>query len=256
MSPQRQILKRPGANAQGGNNVISLLEAHCLQSGSFTCSVQFETQRDREGGEWNWVCLVVGGDGGAESTQGQVHGPTESERARSPAPKPHTPPTAQAKTMGACAQLPDARGMAGHQVAPIQLCQPPPPPWDHAALSLKRPALELHSAPTQSQSPPSPGGRELGGSALTTVLLRWLWTVKSGQKSKSAMARSRDSARGRAFSSSSSPCSGHSAQGHLSGSWPRRGGPRTWGKGGGRRLGPGGHWDRTRADWGSEEPSR
>lgn len=65
--------------------------------------------------------------------------------------------------MGACAQLPDARGMAGHQVAPLQLCQPPPPPWDHAALSPKHPALELHSAPTQRPEPSQPRGSGVGG---------------------------------------------------------------------------------------------
>lgn len=92
------------------------------------------------------------------------------------------------------------------------------PSWDHACQaawpSQGSPCpRELQPAVTWDQGPPGPGE---GAGALTTVLLRWLCTVKSGQKSRSAMARSRDSARGRAFSSSSSPCLGHGPQRPLS----------------------------------------
>lgn len=163
---------------------------------------------------------MSGGVGGwrAESIQGQVHGPRGSERARPPVPKPHTPLTTRAKQWEPVPSLPDAGGRAGHQMAPLQLCQSPPPPWDQACqaaqLSLSSPAPQsiLPKATSTSPRALSPSLR-WGSGDLTTVLLRWLWTVKSGQKSKSAMARSRDSARGRAFSSSSSPCSGHSTQG-------------------------------------------
>lgn len=118
-------------------------------------------ERDREGIECVWWYV------GAESTQDQVHGPIESERAKPPVPKPYTPPTAQAKTMGACAQPPGCRGMARHQVALLQLCQPPPPPWDHACLAAQlimsslTPETscprEFQPAPTRSQRPPSLG---------------------------------------------------------------------------------------------------
>lgn len=97
-----------------------------------------------------------------------------------------------------------------HPCAGTRRARQPSPPRAASAPAAFCPR-ELQPAPTQDQRPPQPVVGAWG--LLTTVLLRWLWTVKSGQKSKSAMARSRDSARGRAFSSSSSPCLGHSTQG-------------------------------------------
>lgn len=131
--------------------------------------------------------------------------------------QPH-PPTAQARTVGACALPPGYRGQGPHQLAPLQPCQPPPPP---GTMRARQPGPPRAVPAPGNFSWPRPGTKALLGQgrglrALTTVLLRWLCTVKSGQKSRSAMARSRDSARGRAFSSSSSPCLGHGPQRPLS----------------------------------------
>ena len=148
-----------------------------------------------------------------------------------------TPTTAQAKTMGACALPPGYRGQGPHQLAPRQPCQPPPPPGTTRA---RQPGPSRAVPAPGNFNGPQPGAQALLGRpggcrwALTTVLRRWLCTVKSGQKSRSAMARSRDSASGRAFSSSSSACLGHDPQRPFSRGWPRRGGPRTWGAGGGQ----------------------
>lgn len=184
-----------------------------------------ELGRGMELGAWTW-----GAEGKVESiSPGEVKEPGLLR------PSP-TPPTTQAKTMGACAQPPGCRGQgqapAGSSPAvpattlPGTMRARQPSSFRAAPAPTASCPRENQLVPTQQQSPPQPRGG--GRGALTTELLRWLWTVKSGQKSKSATARSRDSARGRAFSSSSSPCSGH--RGHLRGSRPRRGSPRTWGR--------------------------
>ena len=131
--------------------------------------------------------------------------------------QPH-PTAAQARTVGACALPPGYRGQGPHQLAPLQPCQPPPPP---GTMRARQPGPPRAVPAPGNFSRPRRGNKALLGQgrglrALTTVLLRWLCTVKSGQKSRSAMARSRDSARGRAFSSSSSPCLGHGPQRPLS----------------------------------------
>ena len=155
------------------------------------------------GGGWQW---------GAENTPGPVHAPAGNERPRPPVSKPHTPTHRPGEDNGWFCPASRMQGAGpATQLAPFQLCQPPPPPWDHACQA----AQPSRNSPSPRDLQPAPGDQsppQLGGGGwgpLTTVLLRWLWTVKSGQKSRSAMARSRDSASGRAFSSSSSPCLGH-----------------------------------------------
>lgn len=114
------------------------------------------------GGMWRWR---------AENTQGQVYGPTERGRARPPVSKPHTPPTTQAKTMGACAQPPGCRGQgqapAGSSPAVPTTTPFPGPgvPGSPAFPEQPAPAAscprELQPAPAQDQSPPEsrgPGG--------------------------------------------------------------------------------------------------
>lgn len=158
------------------------------------------------GGAWEW---------GTENSQGPVHGSTGSERARAPVCKPHSSTHGPGQDNGCLCPiswmqragpgtswLPSSR--ASHRPLPgtMRARQPHLPGAAPAQGNFKRPQPGTRALP-------GPGGGDWG--ALTTVLLRWLWTVKSGQKSRSATARSRDSARGRAFSSSSSPCLGHSA---------------------------------------------
>lgn len=85
------------------------------------------------GGGWGW---------GAESAQGQVHGPTESERARPPVPKPHTPPTAQAETDNG--SLCPASRMQGAW---------PGTRWLHSSCASHRPSLGLCSPVPETPCP-------------------------------------------------------------------------------------------------------
>lgn len=115
------------------------------------------------GGMWRWR---------AENTQGQVYGPMGRGRARPPVSKPHTPPTTQAKTMGACAQPPGCRGQgqapAGSSPAVPSTTPFPGPgvPGSPAFPEQPAPAAscprEPQPAPAQDQSPPE--SRGLGGS--------------------------------------------------------------------------------------------
>ena len=175
-------------------------------------------------GAWGW---------GAENTKGRVHGPTGSEQARPPVSSPTPPPAAQARTMGACAQTPGYRGQ-GQAPAGSSPAVPVTGPSPGLPSSSRAAPAPVGSCPGNFNQP-QPRTRVLPGlgvgdwGALTTVLLRWLWTVKSGQKRRSVMARSRDSARGRAFSSSSSPCSGYSTQATSAVAGQEEAAPRTWG---------------------------
>lgn len=201
------------------------------------------------GGVWEW---------GAENAQGRVHGPTGSERARPPSSQPHTPTHCPGKDNGCLCPASRIQGAGPGTSWLLSSCasrQPFPRP---ARLFQSRPCPHSVLPQGTSTSPdpgpePSPIWGVGGWGALTTVLLLWLWTVKSGQKRRSAMARSKDSARGRAFSSSSSPCLGHSipaasavaGQGEATpglgeewkavGIWAQAGTHGQWGEGRGRR---------------------
>lgn len=149
-------------------------------------------------GAWGW---------GAENTQGRVHGPTGSERARSSS-QPHTPTHCPGEDNGCLCPASRIHG-AGPGTSWLLSSCASHQPFPRPARLFQSPAPGNFSQPNPGPEPSSASGAGDWG-ALTTVLLRWLWTVKSGQKRRSAMARSKDSARGRAFSSSSSPCLGHS----------------------------------------------
>lgn len=120
--PKRQTLKMPQVLMHNGRNkcfqplethffglVLSLAQSRLRRGGRLG--------RGMELGAWTW-----GAEGKVESiSPGEVKEPGLLR------PSP-TPPTTQAKTMEPVPSLPDAGGRARHQLAPLQLCQPPPSP--------------------------------------------------------------------------------------------------------------------------------
>lgn len=125
-------------------------------------------ERAREGGEWNWVPLVVRGSEEQSTLKVESMGACQGKE---PSPTPHPPP--RQRQWEPVPSLPDAGGRARHHLAPLQLCQPPPPSRDQAcqATQPSQNSLCPHSilpkgtstSPGQDQSPPQSrgGGRGL-----------------------------------------------------------------------------------------------
>lgn len=124
------------------------------------------------GGAWGW---------GTENTQGRVHKPTGSERARPPVSKPHTPSRHQAKTMGACAQPPGCRGQGrAHTGWLLSSCaRRPSSPTAASVLAASCPRELQPPKPGLEPSPTGGGGLEGSHHSAPSVALDGeIWAEK------------------------------------------------------------------------------
>lgn len=126
-------------------------------------------ERDREGAERNQVPLVVRGSGGRRTVKVQSTGPRAVRGPGLLCVSPTPPPTAQAKTMGACARSPGCSGQgrapAGSPPAVPATAPSPGPCVPGSPTFLEQPLPKgISSGPNLGPEPSSARGAGIGGS--------------------------------------------------------------------------------------------
>lgn len=125
-------------------------------------------ERDREGAERNQVPLVVRGSGGRRTVKVRSTGPRAVRGPGLLCVSPTPPPTAQAKTMGACARSPGCSGQgrapAGSPPAVPATAPSPGPCVPGSPTFLEQPLPKGISSGPNLGSEPSPArGAGIGG---------------------------------------------------------------------------------------------